>query len=154
MDQLKPFLAKADQYLSKCTPLVDIEKKTSIPKVYLVASLWIVISASLFTNVLAGFTFSLIALLYPGYKTLEAIQKNDPKLKLWTFYFLLLNVFSFIELFDFIVELVPFYMVFKTAFVVWLTVPPYFGLLTVYDTVTPPIFTLLKSQVYASSKKE
>ena len=127
MDQIKPYLAKADTFLSKYPLLVDIETKTKVPKVYFAGSLWLIITASLFTNVLAGVVSALIALVYPTYGALEAITKSDvSKVKIWAFYFILLGLVNFLELgVDIVSSVIPFYYVFKTVFVLWLFVPHY-----------------------------
>ncbi len=126
MDKVQPYLNKADNYLSKFPVLLELEKKSQIPKVYLVASLWLVLSASLFFNVLAGLTSSLIALVYPLYFTLGAVHKSDvSKLKEGALYFVLFSLFSVCELGDFVTLVIPFYYVFKTVFFVWLYLPQY-----------------------------
>ncbi len=126
MDAVKPYLAKADSLLSKYPALVDLERRTQVPKVYAVASVWLVLTASLFFQVAAGASSTLLGLAYPVYKTLEAITRSDlAKLRLWGTYLLLWTALGLLETGGFLASLIPFYYVAKTALCLWLYLPQY-----------------------------
>ena len=126
MDKLQPYLSKADTWLSQFPIAVKAEQTTSVPKVYLALSLWLVATASLFFGVLASLTSALIALCYPSYRAAESIVKSDLQgLRVWVVYFVLMSGLQLIELGDVIASLIPFYHVFKTLFVLWLVLPQY-----------------------------
>jgi hypothetical protein len=127
MDKIAPYIQKADEFLGKFPLLAKAEKATQVPKLYLALSAWILVSASLLLNFLAGLTSNLLAMAYPAYSTLEAIHKQDlAKLKLWSLYFLLLSGVTLLETGDFLPSLIPFYHVIKTAAFVYLYTPHYF----------------------------
>lgn len=126
MDALKPYLAKADTILSKHQVLVDLERKTQVPKVYAVASVWLVLTASLFFQVAAGASSTLLGLGFPVYKTLESIARSDlTKLRLWATYLLIWTTLGLFETGGILASLIPFYYVVKTALCLWLYLPQY-----------------------------
>ena len=126
MDAIKPYLAKADTLLSQYPLLVDLERRTQVPKVYAAASVWLVLTASLFFQVAAGVSSTILGLTYPLYKTLEAISRSDlNKLRLWATYLLVWTGIGLLETGGLLASLIPFYYVVKTALCLWLYLPQY-----------------------------
>ena len=133
MDKIQPQLAKLDNYLSQYKFLSDIEKKSCIPKVYLVLSLSFLLGLSIVFDILAAWTVGALSLIYPFLNSCKAILKSDAKAtKTWLLYFSIISIWSFLELGDFLYNIIPYYYTIKSIVIIWLITPNFMVILLFY----------------------
>jgi hypothetical protein len=132
MEAIKPHITKFDKYLSQYKFLTDIEKNSSIPKVYLVATLGVILSMSILFDVLAEWTVGLLALVFPLHNALKAINKSDANAtKSWLFYFTIMSVWSFCDVGGLLAKIIPYYYPVKSLVIIWL-IAPNFNVFIIY----------------------
>jgi receptor expression-enhancing protein 5/6 len=123
-DKVQHYIGTLDKELSKYPALNNLEKQTSIPKVYaaigLVALYFFLIvfnlGGQLLTN-LAGFVI-------PAYYSLDALftaSKTDDTQ--WLTYWVVFALFTVLESLLSVVYWFPFYYTFKFVFLLWLSLP-------------------------------
>ncbi|ORZ06717.1 TB2/DP1, HVA22 family-domain-containing protein [Absidia repens] len=125
---------KWDRYLSQSSRLCQAEEFTKIPKVYLSIILGSVVFILLFLNVSGQLISSFIGWFYPAHATLHAIEYPSHELRQqWLTYWVVLGLLQSIEYFeDTILYWMPFYYLFKTAFLLYLMLPSVTGASTLY----------------------
>jgi len=82
-----------------------------------------------------------LAFVYPGFRTAEAVEKNDPKeMQRWLAYWVVLCVsFCFGWVIDTLFFWLPFLFWMKIGYIVWLLAPePYSGSMLVYSRFVGP----------------
>lgn len=124
METIQPHITKFDKFLSQYKFLSDIEKSSSIPKVYLVATVGFILSLSIIFDVFAEWTVGLLALVYPLHTSLKAITKSDANAtKSWLLYFCIISVWSFIDMGGLPSKIIPYYYPVKSLVIIWLIAP-------------------------------
>jgi receptor expression-enhancing protein 5/6 len=124
MEAIKPHITKFDTFLSQYKFLLDIEKSSSIPKVYLVTTIGLLLSMSVIFDVFAEWTVGILALAYPLHSALKAITKSDANAtKSWLLYFSIMAVWSFIDMGGLPAKIIPYYHPVKSLVIIWLTAP-------------------------------
>jgi receptor expression-enhancing protein 5/6 len=124
MEAIKPHITKFDTFLSQYKFLLDIEKSSSIPKVYLVSTIGLFLSMSIIFDFFAEWTVGILALAYPLHVALKAINKSDANAtKSWLLYFSIMSVWSFIDMGGLPAKIIPYYYPVKSLVIIWLTAP-------------------------------
>ncbi|KAJ3099372.1 ER membrane protein DP1/Yop1 [Phlyctochytrium planicorne] len=139
-DQVEAYRQQFDHYLSKFRTLNQLEALTKVPKVAIALVGYLLISVSVFFNIYANFTTGAIAVVYPSYRLLEAIQKKDlDGVSTFGFYFALIAAVNTVEiiLLDALLAYIPYYYVAKLVGICWLFFPGYLGSKHVYALVAP-----------------
>jgi receptor expression-enhancing protein 5/6 len=132
--QVKNFVEKYDQ-LNK--PLVQAAEKTKVEKEFIFVGALAAALLLLFFITGGDVIIDIIGFVYPFYMSLKAIETDDPEDdKQWLTYWIVFVLFKFTEnVADVIISFIPFYFVFKVAFLVWCCHPTSKGAALVYDLV-------------------
>ncbi|KAF2966721.1 hypothetical protein GQX73_g6825 [Xylaria multiplex] len=120
-DRAQQYINQLDRELAKYPVLNNLEKQTSVPKVY-----------ALLTN-FAGFVI-------PGYYSLAALfstSKTDDTQ--WLTYWVVFAFFSVIESIISVVYWFPFYYTFKFVFLLWLSLPTFSGAQLIFRSFMQPM---------------
>jgi len=140
-DRANNYLAMIDKELSKYPMLNNLERQTSIPKVYGFLGLIGVYFFFIFFNFGGQLLTNVAGFIIPGYYSMEAlftVSKVDDTQ--WLTYWV---VFSFLTVFESAINAVywfPFYYTFKFLFTLWLALPQFGGAQIVFRSFMQPIF--------------
>jgi len=140
-DKAQQQIAAIDKELSKYPALNNLEKQTSIPKVYGFLGLIATYFFFIFFNIGGQLLTNLAGFVIPGYYSLEAlfsVGKSDDTQ--WLTYWV---VFAFFTVFESLVNAVywfPFYYTFKFILVLWLALPATGGAQIVFRSFISPVF--------------
>ncbi|KAI6251560.1 hypothetical protein HI914_00660 [Erysiphe necator] len=140
-DRVQVYVSRIDKELSKYPALNNLEKQTSVPKVYAFLGVIATYFAFIFFNLGGQLLTNIAGFVIPGYYSLEAlfsVSKNDDTQ--WLTYWV---VFSFLNVFESAVSVVywfPFYYTFKFIFVLWLALPITSGAQLVFKSFIQPAF--------------
>ena len=88
-----------------------------------------------------------VAILYPGYETLRALEagKNETE---WLTYWTIFGIFSLVEdLFYYILSAIPLYSIFRLAFFVYLLHPRTQGANVIYDQAIRPVVAVSRKNL-------
>lgn len=135
-------IAQLDKELSKYPALNDLEKRTNVPKVYVVLGLGALYFCLVFFNIAGEFLVNTAGFIIPAYYSLEALfttSKSDDTQ--WLTYWV---VYAFLTVFESAVSAVywfPFYYTFKFILVLWMALPQTNGAVIVFNSVMQPIFS-------------
>jgi len=141
-DRAQGYITQIDRELSKYPTLNNLEKQTSIPKVYAFLGLGLFYFFFIFFNIGGQFLTNIAGFVIPGYYSLEAlfsIGKSDDTQ--WLTYWV---VFAFLTVFESAVNAVywfPFYYTFKFLLVLWLALPITSGAQIVFRSFIQPVFS-------------
>merc|ERR1711964_250415 len=121
--------------------LNNLEKQTSVPKVYAFLGLIATYFFFIFFNIGGQLLTNVAGFIIPGYYSLEALfsvgKADDTQ---WLTYWV---VFAFLTVFESLVSAVywfPFYYTFKFIFVLWLALPVTSGAQIVFRPFIQPVF--------------
>lgn len=140
------YLAKLDAALHDkncpCTQYLEmIEKKTNVPRKFLVLGVVAFIAIWLMVGYGAQFLSNFIGFLYPAYASIKAIEskEKDDDTK-WLTYWVVYSAFALVEFFsDTFLFWIPFYWLLKCLFLVYCFAPTSWnGSLTIYHKVIRP----------------
>jgi len=141
-DKAQGYIAQIDKELSKYPTLNNLEKQTSIPKVYAFLGLIAIYVFFIFFNYGGQFLTNVAGFVIPGYYSMEAlfsVSKTDDTR--WLTYWV---VFAFLAVFESAVNAVywfPFYYTFKFVLVLWLALPMTGGAQIVFHSFMQPVFS-------------
>jgi receptor expression-enhancing protein 5/6 len=143
-DKAQGYVAQIDKELSKYPTLNNLEKQTSIPKVYAFLGLIAIYCILIFFNIGSSgqFLTNVAGFVIPGYYSMEAlfsVSKTDDTQ--WLTYWV---VFAFLTVFESAVSAVywfPFYYTFKLVLVLWLALPMTGGAQIVFRSFMQPVFS-------------
>lgn len=151
-DKAQGHIAHIDRELSKYPVLNNLEKQTSIPKVYAFLGLLATYFFFIFFNIGGQLLTNFAGFVIPGYYSLEALfsvgKADDTQ---WLTYWV---VFAFLTVFESAVNAVywfPFYYTFKFALTLWLALPQTGGAQIVFRSFIQPVFARYFSGVGASA---
>jgi len=115
------------------------EKKTGVDRVYLFGGALAVITLYLLFGWNAGLLSHLITFLYPAYASLHALEtRNKDDDTKWLTYWVVFGFLGHLEfLGEYLLAVLPFYYLIKTAFQVWLFLGG--GNLIVYNRILRPL---------------
>ncbi|KAL1924094.1 uncharacterized protein VTP21DRAFT_7129 [Calcarisporiella thermophila] len=129
------YYRQLDKELSKSPFFCDLEKTTNIDKVHMVSGAALLSFILIFFNIFGQLITNLIGVIYPVYKSFKALETRETNddtqwLTYWTVY----GFFSLLEHFtDLLLFWIPFYFLFKTAFLLWLILPQFRGAEVLYS---------------------
>ncbi|KAI7900085.1 TB2/DP1, HVA22 family-domain-containing protein [Cokeromyces recurvatus] len=140
------YLTSLDRELSKHECANEIERRTGLPKAYVVLGTAFVCVLMIFFNLAAQLLTNALAWVYPSYASFKAIESpsttDDTQ---WLTYWTVLGFVQIIEYFsDILLYWFPFYYTFKTIFILWLILPQFRGAQFVYERFLRPF--LLNAQ--------
>ena len=117
-----------------------IEQKTGIKGIYVVIGL-IVCIFLVYKNIFDTVITNLVGTFYPAFMTIKSIEKNNnSEEKYWLTYWAVFGFFILIDMFSpIIVKFIPFYLIFKIIFLIWLFLPGTNGCKFFYNKVVKKI---------------
>jgi len=153
-DKAQGYINQIDKELSKYPTLNNLEKQSSVPKVYAFLGLISTYFFLIFFNIGGQFLTNIAGFVIPGYYSLEAlfssVKSDDTQ---WLTYWV---VFAFLTVFESAVNAVywfPFYYTFKFILVLWLALPVTGGAQIVFRSFLQPVFARYFSKAPATSDK-
>ncbi|KAI8869487.1 hypothetical protein GQ42DRAFT_156172 [Ramicandelaber brevisporus] len=146
MDGLKrahdQYYALLDRSLHGVTPFHQLQVYTGAPKPYVVASMAGLLFLFILFDIGASFITNVVGWAYPAYASIRAIESpasNDDTQ--WLTYWVVFSFLNVVEYFSgIILYFVPFYMLFKVLFVMWLYAPSTRGAEQLYGMIIRPVF--------------
>jgi len=151
-DKAQGHIAHIDRELSKYPVLNNLEKQTSVPKVYAFLGLLATYFFFIFFNIGGQLLTNFAGFVIPGYYSLEALfsvgKADDTQ---WLTYWV---VFAFLTVFESAVNAVywfPFYYTFKFVLTLWLALPQTGGAQIVFRSFVQPVFARYFSGAGASA---
>ncbi|KAI9692018.1 MAG: ER membrane protein DP1/Yop1 [Bogoriella megaspora] len=140
-DQIQHHISSLDKELSKYPALNNLEKQTTIPKVYAILGLAAVYLFLIIFNLGSAFLVNVAGFIIPTYYSLEALfssgKADDTQ---WLTYWV---VYAFLTVFESAVNATywfPFYWTFKFVLVLWLALPQTGGAQIVFRSLVQPLF--------------
>ena len=117
-----------------------IQEKTGIKGIYVVLGL-IVSVILVYYNIFDSVITNLVGTLYPAFWTIKSIEKDDlSEQKNWLTYWAVFSFFVLIDMFSPIfVKFIPFYLVLKILFLIWMFMPGTNGNKFMYNKVVKKI---------------
>jgi len=135
MEQLNYYRAQTEKELNKIEVLNELERKTKVPKFFMVVGASIILVFLIMANIAAAFITNLTGFLYPAYASFKAIEsKGTEDDTLWLTYWVVYSFFNLLEFFsDWLLFWLPFYFLLKLVFLVYLFHPTYRGAVFIYS---------------------
>ncbi|KAI9924423.1 hypothetical protein ASPWEDRAFT_100629 [Aspergillus wentii DTO 134E9] len=139
-DRAQHAIAQLDKELSKYPVLNNIERQTSVPKVYAILGLVGIYFFLVFFNIAGEFLVNFAGFLIPGYYSLNALftsttEDDTQWLTYWVVYALLTVVESAISA----AYWFPFYYIFKFVLILWMALPQTSGAQVVFHSFLQPV---------------
>ncbi|KAI1084125.1 TB2/DP1, HVA22 family-domain-containing protein [Whalleya microplaca] len=139
-DRVQHYVSQLDRELSKYPTLNNIEKQTSVPKVYAVIGVATLYFFFIVFNLGGQLLTNLAGFLIPGYYSLAALfstsKADDTQ---WLTYWVVFASFTVIESALSIVYWFPFYYTFKFVFLLWLSLPMFSGAQLIFRSFMQPM---------------
>jgi len=130
-----------DKELSKYPMLNNLERQTSVPKVYAFLGFVGLYFFFIFFNFGGQILTNIAGFVIPGYYSLEALfSVNKADDTQWLTYWV---VFAFLTVLESAISAVywfPFYYTFKFIFTLWLALPQFNGAQIVFRSLMQPLF--------------
>ena len=117
-----------------------IQEKTGIKGIYVVLAL-IISVVLVYLNIFDSVITNLVGTLYPAFWTIKSIENDNlQEQKNWLIYWAVFGFFILIDMFSpIIVKFVPFYLVMKILFLIWMFMPGSNGSKMVYGLIVKKI---------------
>ncbi|KAJ9196378.1 hypothetical protein DTO166G4_369 [Paecilomyces variotii] len=164
-DRAQHHISQLDKELSKYAALNNLERQTSVPKVYVVLGLVGIYFFLVFFNIAGQFLVNFAGFLIPGYYSLHALftagTADDTQ---WLTYWV---VYAFLTVLESAVSAAywfPFYYIFKFVLVLWMALPQTNGAQIVFHSFLQPLLgrffqggstsSNLRSQADAAAKDQ
>ncbi|OQD73450.1 hypothetical protein PENDEC_c015G05603 [Penicillium decumbens] len=139
-DRAQHAIAQLDKELSKYHVLNNLERQTSVPKVYAILGLVGVYFFLVFFNIAGEFLTNFAGFLLPGYYSLQALftsgTADDTQ---WLTYWV---VFAFLTVVESAINAAywfPFYYIFKFVAILWMALPQTNGAQIVFNSFLQPV---------------
>ncbi|KAL7625669.1 ER membrane protein DP1/Yop1 [Parahypoxylon ruwenzoriense] len=139
-DRVQHYVSQLDRELSKYEALNNIEKQTSVPKVYAVIGVATLYFFFIVFNLGGQLLTNFAGFVIPGYYSLAALYsttKSDDTQ--WLTYWVVFAFFSVLESAFSVVYWVPFYYTFKFIFLLWLSLPMFSGAQLIFRSFLQPM---------------
>ncbi|CAO3607122.1 unnamed protein product [Cunninghamella echinulata] len=139
-DKVKYYLTKVDCELDQYQYARDAERLTGVRKSYLAAGVAGVFTIMIFFNIAGQLLSHTISWVYPAYASFKAIETPSAEDdKQWLTYWTVVGFVHMIEYFsDILLFWFPFYYLFKTILILWLTLPQFRGAEILYTRFLRP----------------
>ena len=117
-----------------------IQEKTGIKGIYVVLVLLVSVIL-VYLNIFDSVITNLVGTLYPAFWTIKSIENDNlQEQKNWLIYWAVFGFFILIDMFSpIIVKFVPFYLVMKILFLIWMFMPGSNGSKMVYGLIVKKI---------------
>ncbi|KAL2787312.1 protein yop1 [Aspergillus keveii] len=139
-DRAQHTIAQLDKELSKYPVLNNLERQTSVPKVYVVLGLGGIYTFLVFFNIAGELLVNLAGFVLPTYYSLNALftsgKADDTQ---WLTYWVVYAFFTVIESAISAPYWFPFYYIFKFALVLWMALPQTNGAQVVFNSLLQPL---------------
>ncbi|PYH42053.1 putative membrane biogenesis protein (Yop1) [Aspergillus saccharolyticus JOP 1030-1] len=139
-DRAQHAIAQLDKELSKYPLLNNLERQSSVPKVYVILGLVGIYTFLVFFNIAGEFLVNLAGFVIPGYYSLNALfsagKADDTQ---WLTYWVVYAFFTVIESAISAPYWFPFYYIFKFALVLWMALPQTNGAQIVFHSFIQPV---------------
>jgi len=153
-DKAQNVVSQLDKELSKYPALNNLEKQTSVPKVYVVGGLSAIYFFLIFLNYGGQFLTNLAGFLIPGYYSMNAIfTVNKVDDTQWLIYWVVFSFLSVLESAVSVTYWLPFYFIFKFVFVMWLGLPQFGGAQVLFRSFLQPLLARQFKDTGAASAK-
>ena len=125
-----------------------IYEKTGIKGIYVI---FFLIGAIIFVyfNIFENLITNLVGTVYPAFWTIKSIEKDDlSEQKNWLTYWAVFGFFILIDMFSpIIVKFIPFYLVMKILFLIWMFMPGTNGSKLFYEIVVKKILKKYETKI-------
>ncbi|OJJ64875.1 hypothetical protein ASPSYDRAFT_138787 [Aspergillus sydowii CBS 593.65] len=139
-DRAQHTIAQLDKELSKYPVLNNLERQTSVPKVYVILGLAGIYTFLVFFNIAGQLLVNLAGFILPTYYSLNALftsgKSDDTQ---WLTYWVVYAFFTVIESAVSAPYWFPFYYIFKFVLVLWLALPQTNGAQVVFNSLLQPL---------------
>ncbi|CBF86522.1 hypothetical protein AN2279.2 [Aspergillus nidulans FGSC A4] len=139
-DRAQHTIAQLDKELSKYPVLNNLERQTSVPKVYVILGLGGIYTFLVFFNIAGQLLVNLAGFILPTYYSLDALfsagKADDTQ---WLTYWVVYAFFTVVESAISAPYWFPFYYIFKFALVLWLALPQTNGAQIVFKSLVQPL---------------
>ncbi|KAL5342965.1 protein yop1 [Aspergillus crustosus] len=139
-DRAQHTIAQLDKELSKYPVLNNLERQTSVPKVYVILGLGGIYTFLVFFNIAGELLVNLAGFVLPTYYSLNALfthgKADDTQ---WLTYWVVYAFFTVIESAISAAYWFPFYYIFKFVLVLWLALPQTSGAQIVFNSLIQPV---------------
>ncbi|PYH89536.1 hypothetical protein BO71DRAFT_402992 [Aspergillus ellipticus CBS 707.79] len=139
-DRAQHAIAQLDKELSKYPVLNNLERQSSVPKVYAILGLVGIYFFLVFFNIAGEFLVNFAGFIIPGYYSLNALftpgKADDTQ---WLTYWVVYSFFIVIESAISAPYWFPFYYIFKFALVLWMALPQTNGAQIVFHSFIQPV---------------
>jgi receptor expression-enhancing protein 5/6 len=139
-DRVQHYIGQLDRELSKYPAITNLEKQTSIPKVYAVIGLGALYFFFIVFNLGGQLLTNFAGFLIPAYYSMQAlfsVSKTDDTQ--WLTYWVVFALFTVLESALSVVYWFPFYYTFKFVFLLWLALPAFNGAQLIFKSFVQPI---------------
>ena len=127
--------------------MLIIENKTGIKGIYVIIFL-IVCLLLVYYNIFDTFITNSIGFFYPAFCTMKAIETNSDEDKQWLTYWVCYACFCIFDLFGGLIKsFIPFYVILKVLFLIWLFMPNSLGTSIIYNVLVVRIFKVLENNI-------
>jgi len=141
-EKAQAHMSQLDKELSKYPALNNLEKQTSVPKVYVILGLGALYFFLVFFNIAGAFLVNIAGFVIPGYYSLNALfsasKVDDTQ---WLTYWV---TYAFLTVFESAVNAVywfPFYYTFKFVLILWMALPQTAGAQIIFRSFLQPVFS-------------
>ncbi|KAI1191387.1 TB2/DP1, HVA22 family-domain-containing protein [Nemania serpens] len=139
-DRVQQYISQLDRELGKYPILNNLEKQSSIPKVYAVIGVATLYFFFIVFNLGGQLLTNLAGFVIPGYYSLAALfsttKVDDTQ---WLTYWVVFAFFTVIESTISVVYWFPFYYTFKFVFLLWLSLPAFSGAQLIFRSFLHPM---------------
>lgn len=139
-DRVQQYVSQLDKELSKYPTLNNIEKQTSVPKVYAVIGLATLYFFFIVFNLGGQLLTNFAGFIIPGYYSMQALfsasKVDDTQ---WLTYWVVFSLFTVLESLLNVVYWFPFYFTFKFVFLLWLSLPVFNGAQLIFRSFLTPV---------------
>ncbi|KAK8041173.1 hypothetical protein PG994_014180 [Apiospora phragmitis] len=140
-DRVQQYVSQLDRELSKYPSLNNLEKQTSVPKVYAVIGLATLYFFFIIFNLGGQLLTNLAGFIIPGYYSMQALfTANRTDDTQWLTYWVVFAFFTVLESLLSVVYWFPFYYTFKFIFLLWLALPTFGGANLIFRSFLQPMF--------------
>ncbi|KJH49611.1 TB2/DP1, HVA22 family [Dictyocaulus viviparus] len=129
------------------------EEKTNIRREKLVYGVIIALIVYIIVGALVQFLSNVVGFVYPAWRSIKAVRSLDKEDDTqWLIYWIVFSSFSILDFSVF--TTLPFYWLFKIAFLMYLYLPMFNGATIIYHAFVDPTCTFVESYFSAKEAKE